>query len=132
MQFENGLFIFLCLFIAGIAFSGCGSQQPVVVDTGDIERLRYEYQQLRDEYSQLQQDYQRLAERSRFYAGYYQNATERIAAGADELAEIGRSNADEIATLRSNIAILRKIINGIAEGQQREGRQDTQADGNNQ
>ena len=132
MRFSNSNFFILCLITAGTILSGCQSQRPVLVDTGDIERLRYEYRQLMDEYNKLQQDYQRLAERSQFYADYYQYATERIAAGTDELAKIGASSADEITKIRNNIAILRKIINGIIEGQQNEGRQNPQTDRNEQ
>ncbi|MDR2923434.1 MAG: hypothetical protein LBU85_08860 [Treponema sp.] len=129
MVFENYLHIFLLFVVIGIVLSGCRTQQPVIVDTGDIERLRYEYQQLRDEYDRLKQDYARLIADQQFYVDYYLNATTRIGQGIRELQEIGNSSAAEIAKLRSCIAIIRNIVNGIIEGQQGERQQDTQIDG---
>jgi len=108
--------------------SGC-TTQPIIVDTGDIERLRAEYRQLREEYNRLQQDHQRLIDDQQFYADYYRNATAAIETGIRELGELGTDSLSEIARLRSYIAILRSIVNNILEGEQREGRQDTQADG---
>jgi len=132
MRLETVMRYVFLLIAVGIALSGCATKQPTVIDTGDIRQLRHDYQQLMDEYNRLKQDYQRLTERSQYYADYYQNATERITAGADELAEIGRSSADEITKLRTNLAILRKIILGIVDGQQGEGQQNTETDGNKQ
>jgi len=123
-------FIVIVFFVL-IAFgcSGCKTQQPVIVDTGNIERLRAEYQQLRDEYDKLQSDYQRTIADNKYYADYYQSATETIAAGTRELAALGASSAEEITKLRSYVAIFRIIINGIIEGQQGEGYKDITPNG---
>jgi len=119
MQFAHGFSIFLFIIVIGIACSGCKTQQPVVVDTGTIERIRSEYQQLRSEYERLQSDYNKLTEDSKFYADYYQSATATIATGIDELSKLGTDNAAEIAKLRSYVTILRGIVNGIIEGEKR-------------
>jgi len=121
------LFVFICV-ISGLSI-GCASKpEPVVIDTGDIERLRYQYEQLRSEYDKLQQDYSRLVAENQFYADYYRNATAAIADGIQELGELGTDSANEIARIRTNIAILRNIINNIIEGEHGEGRQDTGTD----
>jgi prefoldin subunit 5 len=113
---------FIVVIIAFIcAGAGCKTQQPVIVDTGDIERLRAEYQQIRGEYERLQQDYQRLAENQQFYVDYYRNATERIGSGLDQLSELSADSAGEIQRLRGYATVLRNIINGIIAGEQGEG-----------
>ena len=109
--------------------AGCASKPAVTVDTGDIERLRYELESLRGEYDSLKQNYQQLADESQFYADYYRRATAVIESGLGELSALGADSAGEIQKLRSYIAILRNIVNNIIAGGQGEGRQDTQADG---
>ena len=113
----------IVLFIL-IGFSmcsvGCSSKPVVIVDTGDIERLRFEYQQLRAEYNQLQANYSRLITESKFYADYYSNATAAIASGITELDRLGSSMADDIAKLRGYNNILRNIVNNIIIGQSTE------------
>jgi hypothetical protein len=112
---HNSHFVFIfCVFSLVLCFwAGCKTQQPVIIDTGDIERLRYEYQLLREEYNQLQSDYSRLVFESKFYADYYSNTTAAIANGIAELGELENDNATEIAKLREYIAIVRNIIQGI-------------------
>jgi len=119
-------------FILAALFSGCKTGSPVVVDTGDIERLRSEYQQLRSEYERLQSDYKQLTDESKFYADYYRHATEAIGSGLAELDKLGNDSAGEIAKLRSYISVLRNIIQGIIEGQHGERQENPQADGNEQ
>jgi cell division protein FtsL len=123
--------VLVLLFVICSALSlctGCATQSPVVIDTGNIERLRYEYEQLRSEYDKLQQDYSRLVAESQFYADYYRNATAAIEAGIRELGELGTDSAGEIAKIRTNLAVLRNIINQIIAGQSGEGRQNTGVD----
>jgi len=124
----NGIIIgcFICAIV--FLFTECATR-PVVVDTGDIERLRLEYEQLRSEYSRLQQDHQRLIADQQFYAGYYRNATAAIESGIRELGKLGADSAGEIARIRANLAILRSIVNSIIAGERGEGRQDTEAGG---
>jgi uncharacterized phage infection (PIP) family protein YhgE len=107
----------ILFFIITVIFSGCKSQQPVVIDTGDIRQLRYELESLREEYNRLQSDYQQLANDSKFYADYYQHATETIAAGIRELNEIGTDSMAEIQKLRNYATIFRNIINNINTGE---------------
>jgi prefoldin subunit 5 len=114
--------------LLAVCCSGCATKPAVVIDTGDIERLRYEYQQLRSQYDKLQSDYQRLTNESKFYADYYFNTTETIAKGIGEIGKLGIDSLSEIAKLRSYITIFRTIIDSIITGQQREGREDSQAD----
>jgi hypothetical protein len=129
--------LFIAVFVAAVIigfiltalFSGCATRSPVVVDTGDIERLRQDYRQLMDEYDRLKSDYAEYIEESQFYADYYRNTAAAIESGIEELIAIGNSQLTEIAKLRANIAILRKIINGIIEGQQRERRENSEVDG---
>jgi transposase len=117
-------------FTLAALLSGCETRSPVVVDTGDIERLRQDYRQLMDEYNKLKSDYAEFIEENQFYADYYRNTTAAIESGIDELIAIGNSQLTEIAKLRANITVIRKIINSIIEGQQKEGRENPQADGN--
>ena len=124
-------FLFFVMVSICAGFNSCKSQQSaVIVDTGDIGRLRSEYQQLRNEYDKLQSDYKRLVEDQQFYAEYYLNATAAIGSGLDELANIGTDSVAEIAKLRGYVAILRNIINAIIAGQQEERQQDSGVDGN--
>jgi prefoldin subunit 5 len=132
MRFEHYLHIILLLITIAIMVSGCKTGSPVVVDTGDIERLRSEYQQLRSEYERLQSDYKQLTDESKFYADYYRRATEAIGNGLAELGKLGNDSAGEIAKLRSYITVLRNIIQGIIEGQYGERQENPQADGNEQ
>jgi hypothetical protein len=132
MRVEHFLHIIILLIAVGIALSGCKTRSPVVIDTGDIERLRSEYQQLRNDYDSLKSDYAQFLEDSQYYVDYYRNATAAIESGIEELNAIGNNQLTEIAKLRANIAVLRKIILGIIEGQQREGQQNSQTDGNEQ
>src|SRR5215510_566994 len=94
-RFNSVLYIFSIVLCLGTI--GCATQQPVIVDTGDIERLRHEYEQLRGEYNRLQQDHQRLVSESQFYADYYRNAAAAIETGIRELSELGADSAGEIA-----------------------------------
>jgi hypothetical protein len=100
--------------------SGCKSD-PVIIDTGDIEKLRYEYQYLRDQYDKLRQDYNDLTESSKRYAEYYQSTTESIKSGLDQLSGYGTSSIGEIDRIREYLKILAGIINSIIEGQSGEG-----------
>jgi predicted nucleic acid-binding Zn-ribbon protein len=130
MRFEDYIFVILFVIVIGIILSGCQqTKSAVIVDTGDIERLRQEYRQLMGEYSKLQSDYQRLAERSQYYAEYYQHATERIADGTRKLAEVNASGADEVTKLRKNLAIVRTIIHGLVNSESAEGSKDITTDG---
>ena len=123
------LFVLLIVCAVLSLCTGCASKPAVVVDTGDIDRLRYELESLRGEYEHLQSDYRRLAVESQFYADYYRRTTAVIESGLGELSALGTDSAGEIQKLRSYVAILRNIINGIIAGEQGEGRQDTQTDG---
>jgi len=120
------------VILLAVFCSGCTTRSPVIVDTGDIDKLRYEYKQLREEYNRLQSDYRQLTDDSKFYADYYRHTTETIGRGLEEIGELGNSSAGEISKLRSYIAVIRNIIKGIIAGQQREGQQDSQVDGNEQ
>ena len=119
----NVLVLFIVFFILGLC-SGCQTQSPVIIDSGDIERLRAEYNELRAEYDKLQSDYSRLVTESQFYAEYYKHTTEAIADGIRELSELGSDSLTEIAKLRSYITILRNIIDSINSGQSAEGQPD--------
>jgi len=110
------LFI-ICFFIT--ICTGCKSQ-PIIADNGTIEQLRYEYQLLRNEYDKLQSDYSRFVEENKFYAEYYKNTTEAIESGIAKLNEIGIGQYTEISTLRTNIAIIKNIIQSIIDEQSRE------------
>jgi len=112
-MYEKHFNYFLLIILSAFVCTGCTSQSATVIDTGDIERIRFDYQQLKTEYDKLQSDYQKLANDSQFYAEYYQHATEAITAGIIELTELGNNNATEIAKLRSYVTILRNIINDI-------------------
>jgi prefoldin subunit 5 len=112
-----------CLFIIvllAVFYSGCQSK-PVVIDSGDFERVRSEYQQLREEYERLQSDYRQFAEGQQFYVDYYRNATARIESGLNELASLGADSSGEIQKLRSLINILRNIVQGIIDQESRTG-----------
>jgi len=129
----------IALFIAAIILgvisvcsTGCTTRPAVVIDTGDIERVREEYNQLREQYKRLESDYQRLTEENQFYVDYYRSTTAAIESGLDELSKFGADSAGEIQRLRSLVFVLRDIIYRIIEKQQREGQQDSQVDGNNQ
>lgn len=126
---NNRIRLVIILSVILCFWTGC-TTPAAIIDTGDIERIRYEYQQLRTEYDKLQSDYQRLANDSQFYADYYQHATEAITTGIAELAELGNDNATEIAKLRGYVIILRNIINDIIAREQRSESGQTQIDGN--
>jgi len=111
--------LFVICAVIGLC-SGCRSQQPIIADTGIVEQLRYEYQQLRNEYDKLQSDYSRLVEESNYYAEYYRNATAAIETGLAKLNEIGSGQLAEISALRTNIAIIRNIIQAIIDGERKE------------
>jgi len=123
------LFIFfgiVSLIAVWIVCSGCASKPAVIVDTGDIERLRSELEYYRGECDRLQRDNSRIIADGQFYADYYQSATEAIGAGIGELAVLGADSLSEIARLRSYITVLRNIVDSIIAGEQREGQQDSQ------
>ena len=120
IQFRCILFncVAFLLLSAGI-FSGCATK-PVVIDAGDTERVRFEYQQLRGEYEKLESDYKRLAEDSQWYVDYYRNATAAIESGLGELASIGADSAGEIQKLRILISILRNIVQSLIDAESEE------------
>jgi len=115
------ILLFILVIICAILSlcSGC-KNQPVITGTKDIEQLRYEYQLLRNEYDKLQSDYSRFIEENKFYAEYYRNTTAAIEQGIQKLNELGNGQFTEISTLRTNIAILRNIIQSIIDGQSNE------------
>jgi hypothetical protein len=118
------VFVFICL-VSGLFFD-CANRPAAVFDTGDFERLRYQYKQLRGEYNRLQSDYSKLVSESQFYANYYRNATEAIASGIRELGELGSDSIAEIAKIRANIAILRNIVQSIIDGESGERQPNTE------
>jgi uncharacterized phage infection (PIP) family protein YhgE len=123
------IIIFIFAVILAIAGGSCASKPAVIVDTGDIERLRADYEQLRSQYESLQSDHSRLIAEQQFYADYYRHTTERIESGLQEIQRAGTENLDFIEQLRINIAILTRIINGIIAGEQGEGLENTKPDG---
>ena len=130
---DNNRIIFNSIFcIMAFTFclwtTGCKTE-PVIIDTGNIERIRQEYNDLRTEYERLQSDYNELTANSKFYADYYQHATESIGIGLDELDRIGTDNAGEIEKLREYVTILRGIILSIIEGESGKSDKNIEIDG---
>jgi len=108
--------IFIAVLTAGLTLAGCQSTgQPLVIDTGDFERVRFEIEQLRSEYATLQQSYRELTESNRFYAEFYRSTTEAIGRGLGELHTIGTDSQSEIARLRELVGILRSIVSIIID-----------------
>ena len=115
---NNRINSFIYFFAVVLCLWGAGCQsKPLVIDTADIDRHRFEYQQLRSEYERLQQDYRELAESNQFYAEYYRRTTEAINAGLEELSNIGASSATEIQRLRELVGVLRDIIQTIIDSE---------------
>ena len=115
------LFVIVCVGI--FVFAGCRTQ-PVIVDTGDIERLRHELVELGREHAQLQLAYRELAQSSQFFIDFHRNTAERIESGLGELSVIGTGSLAEIERLRGFVTVLRDIINGIISGEPEAGAND--------
>jgi len=126
------IIIAIILCVVSVCSTGCTTRPPVVIDTGNIERVREEYNQLREQYKRLESDYQQLTEEQQFYVDYYRSTTAAIESGLNELSKLGTDSAGEIQRLRSLVLILKDIIYGIIERQQREGQQNSQIDRNNE
>ena len=108
--------IFCVIAVIAVCLAGCRSAgQPVIIDTADFERVRYEFEQLRGEYAALQQAHRELTESSRFYAEFYRGATAAIERGLGELHELGADSLSEIARLRELTGILGSIIQVILD-----------------
>jgi len=113
-----GILVLMLIVSAVISLcSGCSTQQPIIMDAGDIEQLRAECEYYRNEYNRIHRDYQRLIEDQQFYADYYQHTTAAINAGIEELAVLGADSLTEIARLRSYISVLKRIIFEILDGE---------------
>jgi hypothetical protein len=96
-------FLFLLLF------------SPLVIDSADFERVRFELEQLGREHAELQSAYRDLAESSRFFADFHRSATEAIGLGLGELSALGADSLGEIAQLRELVAILRSIVQVVLD-----------------
>jgi len=100
---------FIAVLAAALNLAGCRSTgQPLVIDTGDFERVRFDLEQLRSEYAALQQAYRESTEFQRI-------TTETIGRGLDELSGIGADSQSEIARLRELVGILRSIVSIIID-----------------
>jgi len=131
MGFNRNRDVFCIIIIAIVLgfWSGCTTQQPVVVDTGDIQRLQSQLEYYRGEFNRIQSENQRLTERSLEMAERNNEVAERVNQTSRELQSLGASTLDEVARLRGYVAILEDFFFDINTGQQREGRQDIEADG---
>ena len=90
--------------------TGCASKQPVIVDTGDIQRLQNQLEYYRAEFDRIQSENQRLTKRSLEMA-------ERVNQTSRELQSLGASTLNEVAKLREYIAILEDFFFDINTGQ---------------
>ena len=109
-------FIFIAVIGIIFFFTGCRTTgQPLVIDTGDFERVRSGFEQLGREHAALQQAYRELAEQSQFFVDFHRNATEAIGRGLGELHDIGADSLTEIARLRELSAILRSVVQSIID-----------------
>ena len=115
-------FIFIAVIAVLFVFTGCRTTgQPVVIDTGDIERVRHEFEQLGREHAALQQAYRELAEGSQFFIDFHRHTTAAIGSGLEEVHGLGTGSLAEIARLREFVAILRGIVQSIIDIEPRAG-----------
>jgi len=122
---------FACLasyFIISV-FTGCRTAEPVIVDTGDIQRLQSQLEYYRGELNRIQSENQRLTERSLEMAKRNSEVAERVNQASRELQSLGASTLDEVSKLRKYVAILERFFSDIDAGKHGERRQDIEAGG---
>jgi len=113
--FFVSVFLVFVFGLGSLLFTGCRTGQPMVIDTGDFERVRHEFEHLRGEHAVLQQAYRELAESSQFFIDFHRQATGRIESGLGELSELGAGSLTEIARLRELAGILGSVVQVIID-----------------